>query len=207
MAKIVDAPPAPETMTPAQLARRQRVIDAVLDLVSEGGIDDMQMRELAERSGVALGTVYRYFSSKDHVVAAALLSWAAQLDQRITRRPLPDAPAVERLKAVLHHGQRAFQRAPNFARLMITSASSTDPFASESYDELGRIVGGTLARAMPEVPSEERDRVVSVVGAVWFVALNEWLNGRATVAEVYQRLDDVCDLVLGWREQVPTWPR
>lgn len=202
MAKLVDAPPSPEMMTPAQRERRQRVLDAVVGLVSDGRIDDMQMRELAERSGVALGTVYRYFSSKDHVVAAALVSWAAQLDQRITRRPLPDGTPAERLKAVLHQGLRPFQREPNFARLMIRSASSTDPFASESYRELGGIVNGALARALPELPPDELDRVLSVVGAVWFVALNEWVNDRATVATVYKRLDDACDLLLGWREPV-----
>lgn len=202
MAKIVEPPPSPETMTPRQLERRQRVLDAVIGLVAEGGIDDMQMRELAERSGVALGTVYRYFSSKDHVVAAALLSWASQLDQRISRSALPDGSAAQRLKAVLHQGLRSFQREPNFALLMVRAAGSTDPFASECYDQMGRIVVGALARALPDIEAGERSRILSVVGAVWFVALNEWVNGRATIANVFQRLDEACDLLLGWREHV-----
>ena len=45
------------------------------------------MKDVAERSGVALGTIYRYFSSKDHVAAAALLEWARSLDAgRAVRR-------------------------------------------------------------------------------------------------------------------------
>ena len=202
MSRIAEPPLSVDVMSASQLSRRQRVLDAVIGLVSDGGIDDMQMRELADRSGVALGTVYRYFSSKDHVVAAALVSWASELDRRITRRPLPEGSPAERLKALLHQGLRPFQREPNFARLMIRSASSDDPFASECYDELGGIVFGALARALPEIEAGERDRILSVVGAVWFVVLNEWVNGRATVSTVYQRLDEACDLLLGWREHV-----
>ena len=45
-------------------------------LAAAGRLEDMGMKDVAERSGVALGTIYRYFSSKDHVAAAALLEWA-----------------------------------------------------------------------------------------------------------------------------------
>ena len=49
--------PAPlDTETAAQRARRQRIIAATLALASRGGYDAVQMREVAERSEVALGT-------------------------------------------------------------------------------------------------------------------------------------------------------
>ena len=67
-------------MTPAQLARRRRVLDAVIGLVAAGRLDDMGMKDVAERSGVALGTIYRYFSSRDHLAAAAVADWAGALD-------------------------------------------------------------------------------------------------------------------------------
>lgn len=199
MPRVAAPPRSPESMTASQLERRQRVLDAVIGLVSSDGIDDMQMRDLAERSGVALGTVYRYFSSKDHVVAAALVEWARRLDQQVTRRPLPEGTMAARLKALLRQGVRPFQRNPNFAGLMIHAASSTDPFASECYEQIGPTVTGTLARALPELEPGERDRLLRVIGAVWFAGLNEWVNGRCTVAEVYARLDDAVDLLLAWR--------
>ena len=200
MAPAAAVPPAPETMSPNQLARRRRVLEAVIGLVADGGIEEMQMRELAERSGVALGTVYRYFSSKDHVVAAALVEWAGQLDQNVSSRPLPSGTMAERLKALLRQGVRPFRREPNFAALMMRAASSTDPFASQCYQELGPIVTGTLGRALPELDADERDQVLRVVGAVWFTGLNEWVHGRCTVAQVHERLDEACDLLLAWRE-------
>ena len=62
-----------ETLTPNQAARRDRVLEAAMDLAGEGGYDAVQMRDVAARAQVALGTIYRYFSSKDHLLAACQL--------------------------------------------------------------------------------------------------------------------------------------
>ena len=63
-----------ETLTANQAARRGRVLDAALELAAEGGYDAVQMRDVAARAQVALGTIYRYFSSKDHLLAACQVS-------------------------------------------------------------------------------------------------------------------------------------
>ena len=57
-------------LTRAQQARRQRVIDAAMALGLEGGYEAVQMRDVAARADVAMGTVYRYFTSKDHLLAS-----------------------------------------------------------------------------------------------------------------------------------------
>ena len=43
-----------------------------MELAAEGGYDAVQMREVAERADVALGTLYRYFPSKVHLLVAAM---------------------------------------------------------------------------------------------------------------------------------------
>ena len=59
-----------DALTKSQAARRQRVLVAALELGADGGYDAVQMRDVATTAGVALGTIYRYFSSKDHLLAA-----------------------------------------------------------------------------------------------------------------------------------------
>src|SRR5260370_40152778 len=51
----------------AQQDRYERVMRATIDLAREGGYNAVQMREVAKRSGVALGTVYTYFQSRDNL--------------------------------------------------------------------------------------------------------------------------------------------
>jgi len=204
-------------MSPAQLDRRARVLDAVVDLVAAGRLEDMGMKDVAERSGVALGTIYRYFSSKDHVAAAALLEWARALDgqgasarsnggeggqggQRRAGRGGGAGSMTDRLVAILRRAVRAYQREPNLARLLILAATSTDPFASECYREMGDSVYAALGAALDDLDPVERRRVLDVVGAVWYHALVEWVNDRKTIAQVYEAVESAARLVLAGYE-------
>jgi AcrR family transcriptional regulator len=50
---------------------RRMVLGAVLDLVAEGTLDEVSVPAVARRSGVSVATIYRYFPSKDDLLAAA----------------------------------------------------------------------------------------------------------------------------------------
>src|ERR687894_1344053 len=191
------APPQPvESMTAAQLARRERVLDAVVELVAAGRLDDMGMKDVAERSGVALGTIYRYFSSKDHLAAAALLAWATRLEAPSAEAPSPGTGMADRLVAILRRAVRAYEREPSFARLLILAATSTDPYAGECYARLGSSVYDTLGSALDGLDPADRRRVLDVVGAVWYQALTEWVRGRRTIADVYDQVESAARLVV-----------
>jgi AcrR family transcriptional regulator len=184
-------------MTPAQLARRDRVVDAVIELVAAGRVEDLGMKDVADRSGVALGTIYRYFSSKEHMAAAALAAWAGSLDGAGGRPAWPDdATMTERLVAILRRAVRAYQRQPAFARLLIVAATSNDPFASECYRDMGQGVYAALGSALDGLDPDQRRRVLDVVGAVWYFALVEWVNDRKTIAQVYEAVENAARLVM-----------
>jgi AcrR family transcriptional regulator len=50
---------------------RGKILRAVLDLVADDDLDDLSMPAVARRSGVSLATIYRYFPTKDALIAAA----------------------------------------------------------------------------------------------------------------------------------------
>jgi AcrR family transcriptional regulator len=100
-------PSVPRTLTSAQQARRQRVVDAAMSLALDGGYEAVQMRDVAARADVAMGTVYRYFTSKDHLLAAALVHWVEQLDARLSQLPARGDAAAERVVDVLDRALRA----------------------------------------------------------------------------------------------------
>jgi AcrR family transcriptional regulator len=94
-----------DTLTQNQAARRGRVIRAAMELAAEGGYDAVQMRDVAARAEVALGTIYRYFTSKDHLLAACQVEWAGEIERRLATRPLrADTPAerVANLDDIVH---------------------------------------------------------------------------------------------------------
>src|SRR3954462_1661743 len=96
----------------SQLARRERILDAAMELAAEGGYDAVQMREVAERSEVALGTLYRYFPSKVHLLVSAMASEVDQLPQGLQKRQGPGRTRAERVSFVLERSTRSLQRDP-----------------------------------------------------------------------------------------------
>ena len=63
---VENGPPA-GTFGPTE----ERILTAALVLIGRRGVRRLGMREIAEAGGVSRGTLYRYFPSKDHVLAAA----------------------------------------------------------------------------------------------------------------------------------------
>jgi AcrR family transcriptional regulator len=51
--------------------RQQEIVDALLDLVREQGLDGVSLREVAAKAGVSLGRVQHYFRTKDQMLQAA----------------------------------------------------------------------------------------------------------------------------------------
>ncbi len=103
------------TLTRSQAARRERVLRAALELGASGGYDAVQMRDVATSAGVALGTIYRYFSSKDHLLAAAMVEWTHDLERRVTQRPPKGDTTTERVSDVLRRATRAHGREPKLS--------------------------------------------------------------------------------------------
>jgi TetR/AcrR family transcriptional regulator, cholesterol catabolism regulator len=60
-------------VTPAQHERYDRVVAAAEALLA-GGEEAVQMKDLAQRAGLSLATLYRYFPSKDYVLLAVTLA-------------------------------------------------------------------------------------------------------------------------------------
>src|SRR5512146_753465 len=59
-------------------AREQAILDAATSFAAERGMSAVQIAAVAERAGIAAGTVYRYFPSKNDLVAALIEGIAAQ---------------------------------------------------------------------------------------------------------------------------------
>src|SRR5437870_12004785 len=58
-----------ENVTRKLAARHAAILDAARDLAAEGGMAAVQIAAVAQRAGIAAGTVYRYFPSKTELVA------------------------------------------------------------------------------------------------------------------------------------------
>jgi AcrR family transcriptional regulator len=68
--------------------RRQRAMESGFRLFSEKGIDQVTMPDIAEDSGVARPSLYRYFSTKvDLVIAIGTWKWEEYFQENALRVP------------------------------------------------------------------------------------------------------------------------
>src|SRR6201981_3859484 len=95
-----------EFSSAAQRERRQRILDATLALASKGGYEAVQMRAVADRAGVALGTLYRYFPSKIHLLVSGLAREFERNQEKLDRTPIPGDTPYDRMLYVLSRMNR-----------------------------------------------------------------------------------------------------
>ena len=187
---------ATETLTRSQVARRSRVISAALELAAEGGYDAVQMRDVATRAQVALGTIYRYFSSKDQLLAAALVQWASELQERLASRPPRGDSTADRVVDVLRRASRAMEDKPLLTSALVTAIASPDPAVRSCQFDVEAIMIHLVSGALADVPSGDRDGMIRVLSRVWFASLIGWVNGWSSAGTVGDELENAARQLL-----------
>lgn len=150
----------------AQKERRKRILDATLALASKGGYEAVQMRAVAERADVAVGTLYRYFPSKVHLLVSALAREFERIDSR-GKNP-PGRNPLERMQLILSQITRAMQRDPLLTEAMTRAFMFADASAAAEVDQVGKLMDRLFARAMTDTePTEDQLAVARVISDVW----------------------------------------
>jgi AcrR family transcriptional regulator len=198
--RVIDLPleqsvPHPATMTPRQRDRRNRLIQAALEMLTEEDYERIQVKDVADTAGVSLGTLYNYFSSKERLFAEALVRWADSMPTNIRQRPLRNARPAEQLKEAVDRALRAFERRPQMARLVHVLEMSPDAFAGELLHRMDLATTDAYMQALSAVDPIVARKALNVVNAVFSVQLREWSRGRITMREVHDRLDAVISFI------------
>ena len=187
--------PDPAVLPRGQRERRQRIIDAAGELLVVDDFERIQIRDVAERSGVALGTVYRYFASKEHLYAAVLLDWSAGDPIKHGEAPDPGLPPAERIRVRLHHSVDRFEEYPTYLRLQTVLRQSADPLVCALFAEFSAEVIDSYREHLHDLSEADASDVVAIVTAVLAHELTLFGLGRQDVAEVRRLLDRTVDLV------------
>lgn len=191
-------PTSADSGSSAQRERRKRILDATLALASKGGYDAVQMRTVAEKADVAVGTLYRYFPSKVHLLVTAMARELGRVEGRVDRSQLRGDNAVERLRHVLEMITFAMQRDPLLTEAMTRAFMFADASASAEVDQVAGVIDRLFAGAMVDEgePTSDDLAVARVISDVWMSNLVQWLTRRASATDVANRLELTVRLLL-----------
>src|SRR5581483_8014914 len=107
---------------------RERLLAAAQELIEQGGYGAASVIAIADRAGVAAGTLYRHFASKEELFVDVFRAVCAREERamRAAAAELPaDGPAVRRLETVLTRFAERALRNPRLAWALI--AEPVDP--------------------------------------------------------------------------------
>ena len=172
-----------------QLERRERIVQAAFELGADGGYDAVQMRDVAATANVALATIYRYFSSKDHLLAAAMTAWTSRLQGRVTQAPPKGKTPADQLVDVLHRACRSLERQPKLSIALVRALSSSDAGVTQSGAEVQRLIADMAEPILSDFDDEVRADILATLGHVWYSALAAWANGRREFSWVMDELE------------------
>ncbi len=155
---------------------------------------DIQVKDIADRAHVALGTLYRYFASKDHVMAVALSTWSAGFADAASTARI-GATAAQDVKEVYARAARAFEREPLVYGALVQVQASQDAHARECFTAFATRQTTAFGAALPDLPPDTRNDVVNVMSAVLSEGLRGCHVGSHSHAELRRRIDRAADLV------------
>jgi len=187
--------------------RARRIVDTAIDLAEKGGFEAVRLRDVAAEADVALGTLYRYFRSKEDMLIAALNSEVEALEARIQARPMSGDTPLERVDAFFRAATKGLMRRPRLARAILRAAASGDHELAEKVAAFhsrmsamilaamhGRPVatrpvpGGNGAEPPAVVPVAAADEiaVAALLQHIWFSCLIGWAGGLMGQNEVIE---------------------
>jgi AcrR family transcriptional regulator len=173
-------------------ATRQRLLRAALELFTTTGFRATTTPQIAERAGVAEGTIYRHFSSKEQLlndVYRAAHRWATTLVVE-TEGPYRTQERLQRIGRRLLEGA---ERDPAGARMLLQSRE--DQYLDDRSREAAREFRGTLQQVIAAGKSDGviRPGPAELWAAVWLalvtfaaerVAAKEWTVEQPQPAQI-----------------------
>ncbi len=152
---------------------RRKVLDGVLELVSDGSLDDLSIPAVAQRSGVSVATIYRHFPTRDDLLTAA----AAEPSRRAwTRRPTarPDDDDLTAFQRAMWHD---FAHNLPLLRHQVASAAGREMRTSR-LDSSRRSLADYIERQGVDPTTTAGERLISLLLLI---------NGSLALIELHDR--------------------
>lgn len=191
--------------------KSQRIVDAAIELAEEGGFEGVRLRDVAARSGLALGTLYARFASKEDILMAALDEEVQSFRNLLLAQPIQGADPAERILRFFNTLSSNFLSRPNFARAVLRSVVSGVPVISEKVlqfqEQLIHMAVMTLNGdgQLPE-QSDPQDPVMELafyIEQIWFASLVGWMSGSMTEEMIAPHLKRAVTLLINGQKMGP----
>lgn len=184
--------------------RAKRIVDTAIELAERDGFAAVRLRDVAASAQVALGTVYKRFSSKEEILIAALEQESEQMLAGMGRRKPTGKTALDRVNRFFEAVTKGLTRKPNLARALMKSVASGDPNITEKVASFHALLTGlTIAAIRGEAANDWNGEATAfqrnaamVLQHVWFSTLVGWAGGLHDVSTSVEQVQAAAGMLL-----------
>lgn len=191
--------------------RQQAVIQAILDDAAEKSPTGLNIKQIAERAGIAVGSLYQYFGNRNNLLGFAVELCVRQMTDlfAMSRPYLLEMPLREALTAYLTYGIEWSQTQQGFIQFFGRAAYQDDqelaekvvePVATAMRETVEDMLKAALQRGeiSPDLDLEATSRVVNgLTIVVGDSQLLPYLNGYFQVTDKSMPLERVVNALVG----------
>jgi AcrR family transcriptional regulator len=150
----------PKTGRSDYLANRRRILEGAREVFARRGLN-AEVREIAERAGVGVGTLYRHFESRERLLAAVVHQAGEDMLRRVQAVADTEEPRAA-LRATIHAGAQSCEQSGALTEVVLGKlAGELDEFHPgggaefhagypDIHNEVVEIVADVLRRGMRE---------------------------------------------------------
>lgn len=99
--------------------KRRKILEAATELLYSGSYRDVGIDQIAKKAGVASGTIYLYFKSKDDILMAIYKGFMKEYNQTLWQKLEELATPQEKFRYLIHSDLFALQNQPERARIFL----------------------------------------------------------------------------------------
>jgi AcrR family transcriptional regulator len=171
-------------------------LNTVLAVASSGGYEAVQMRRIADQVGIAVGTLYRYFPSKTHLLVSALTREFLRLEALYDWPSIVGDPS-HRLTKLTTRLHAEWQRDPLLTEAMTRAFVVADASAAAEVDRATQVINGLLAGALSGgEPTSHHVEIAGLLSDIWLANLTAFISDRVTADEARLNIDRAGRLLL-----------
>ncbi|MEO5374122.1 MAG: TetR/AcrR family transcriptional regulator [Alphaproteobacteria bacterium] len=184
-------------------ATRRRIHAEALRLFVDKGVTETSVRDLTQAAGVAEGTLYRHYASKDDLVAELFASNYAALARRLDAVRESPGDFRTRLEAIVAEVCRFYDDEPTLFRFLLLVQHQALPRLTTGGADPVQVLRGMIEQAIDR-------REITLGDAALGTAMVLGLMLQPATALVYGRLDPPFSRFAGdiaaacWRALNPT---
>lgn len=176
----------------------QRILDAAVEVIAERGYFKSPVSKIAKRAGVADGTVYLYFKSKDDVLRTAIDQTFEKFYKQISDAFVTIEGPRERLEYIALVHLESYQVNRSMAVLLQTEMRQSASFIAEfSHRHLARYI--QMVREVVRRGQEDGifrpDISDGVVAHCMFGSIDELLSSAMFTGRVYDAKDTAAQVM------------